>query len=459
MSFAMSWRDHYIATLILSLPLVVGQVAMIGVWTADIVMLGWISTDALAAGTQANRLYQPFYFIALGLTLAVSPLTAQALGAGSRRQARRVMRQGLWLAVVYGVITLIPLWFGRDLLLALGQDAELAENAGPFLRMLAPGLIPTYIYFVLRNYVSAHKRPMPPVIVNLCGVVINIILNKVLSEGLFGLPAMGLAGIGLATSITFTSMALMLAIYMNLRPPFRFTRPFARLNRMDWTITRRLLIIGFPISMTLLAETGMFIIAGLYIGLFGTVAVAASGIANQIAAVSFMVPLAISQAATIRVGHEAGAGRRGDLMRAGIAAVVLTLLICLILTLLLAVFSKVFIGAFLNADDPAFLAVLTLGVPMVMITALFQLADGLQVVFTSILRGINDTRVPAILSIICYFGIGGSCGYTLATPLGMGPIGVWWGLLLGLTSGAVLIGGRCLLIRQRIRNGQELIMV
>lgn len=459
MSFAMSWRDHYIATLILSLPLVVGQVAMIGVWTADIVMLGWISTDALAAGTQANRLYQPFYFIALGLTLAVSPLTAQALGAGSRRQARRVMRQGLWLAVVYGVITLIPLWFGRDLLLALGQDAELAENAGPFLRMLAPGLIPTYIYFVLRNYVSAHKRPMPPVIVNLCGVVINIILNKVLSEGLFGLPAMGLAGIGLATSITFTSMALMLAIYMNLRPPFRFTRPFARLNRMDWTITRRLLIIGFPISMTLLAETGMFIIAGLYIGLFGTVAVAASGIANQIAAVSFMVPLAISQAATIRVGHEAGAGKRDDLMRAGIAAVVLTLLICLVLTLLLAVFSKAFIGAFLNTDDPAFLAVLTLGVPMVMITALFQLADGLQVVFTSILRGINDTRVPAILSIICYFGVGGSCGYMLATPLGMGPIGVWWGLLLGLTSGAVLIGGRCLLIRQRIRNGQKLIMV
>ena len=459
MSFAMSWRDHYIATLILSLPLVVGQVAMIGVWTADIVMLGWISTDALAAGTQANRLYQPFYFIALGLTLAVSPLTAQALGAGSRRQARRVMRQGLWLAVVYGVITLIPLWFGRDLLLALGQDAELAENAGPFLRMLAPGLIPTYIYFVLRNYVSAHKRPMPPVIVNLCGVVINIILNKVLSEGLFGLPAMGLAGIGLATSITFTSMALMLAIYMNLRPPFRFTRPFARLNRMDWSITRRLLIIGFPISMTLLAETGMFIVAGLYIGLFGTVAVAASGIANQIAAVSFMVPLAISQAATIRVGHEAGAGKRVDLMRAGIAAVVLTLLICLVLTLLLAVFSKAFIGVFLNTDDPAFLAVLTLGVPMVMITALFQLADGLQVVFTSILRGINDTRVPAILSIICYFGVGGSCGYMLATPLGMGPIGVWWGLLLGLTSGAVLLGGRCLLIRQRIRNGHRLVML
>ena len=118
-----------------------------------------------------------------------------------------------------------------------------------------------------------------------------------------------------------------------------------------------------------------------------------------------------------------------------------------------------FIGAFLNTDDPAFLAVLTLGVPMVIITALFQLADGLQVVFTSILRGINDTRVPAILSIICYFGVGGSCGYMLATPLGMGPIGVWWGLLLGLTSGAVLIGGRCLLIRQRIRNGQKLIMV
>ena len=454
-----SWRDHYIATILLSIPLVVGQVAMIGIWTADIVMLGWISTDALAAGTQANRLYQPFYFIALGLTLAVSPLTAQALGAGSRRKARRVMRQGLWLALLYGIVTLIPLWFGRELLVLLGQDADLAENAGPFLRMLAPGLIPTYIYFVLRHYISAHKRPMPPVIANIFGVVINIILNKVFSEGLFGLPAMGLAGIGLATSISFTLMAIGMVIYLNTCKPFRFTRPFARMWRMDWQITRRLLVVGFPISMTLLAETGMFIVAGLYIGLFGTSAVAASGIANQIAAVSFMVPLAISQAATIRVGHEAGAGRRDDLMRAAIAATVLALIICLFLTILLGLFSRQFISAFLNTDDAAFLAVMTLGVPMVMVTALFQLADGLQVVFTSILRGINDTRMPAILSIFCYFGVGGTSGYVLATPMGYGPIGVWWGLLSGLTAGAVIIGGRCVLMHKRIRRGHPLIMV
>lgn len=459
MQIASSWRDHYIATVLLSLPLVVGQVAMIGIWTADIMMLGWISTDALAAGTQANRLYHPFYFIALGLTLAVSPLTAQALGSGSRRQARRVMRQGLWLAIIYGGIAMIPLWYGRELLLLLGQDPQLAENAKPFLQMLAPGLIPTYVYFVLRNYISAHKKPMPPVIVNVVGVVVNIALNKILSEGLLGMPAMGLAGIGLSTSITFTLMAVALVIYVDRFKPFGFTRPFARLWRMDWVITKRLLVIGFPISMTLLSETGMFIIAGLYIGLFGTVAVAASGISNQIAAVSFMVPLAISQASTIRVGHEAGAGRREDLMRAAIASVVLTLFVCLTLTVILGLGSKHFISAFLNKADADFLAVLALGIPMVLITALFQLADGLQVVFTSILRGINDTRVPAILSVLSYFGVGGTCGYLLATPFGLGPIGVWWGLLIGLTAGSVLIGGRCLLMRRRILAGQPLIVL
>ncbi|MEK9860970.1 MAG: MATE family efflux transporter, partial [Alphaproteobacteria bacterium] len=172
-----SWLSHAWPTITLSIPLVIGQVAMISIWTADIVMMGLIDADSLAAGTLANRLYQPMYFIAIGLTLAVSPLTSQALGAGSRRQARRVMRQGLWIAVAYGGLTMIPMWNGEVLLLMLGQDPDLAAQADLFLKLLAPGMIPTYLYFVLRHYVSAHKLPMPPVIINLVGVFINIGLN------------------------------------------------------------------------------------------------------------------------------------------------------------------------------------------------------------------------------------------------------------------------------------------
>jgi len=453
------WQHHTKATLFLSLPLIIGQIAMIGIWTVDILMMGWISTDALAAGTQANRLYQPFYFIALGLTIAVSPLTAQALGAFRRREARRVMRQGIWLATIYGAITMIPMWYGESLLLAMQQEPAVARDAGPFLRMLAPGMIPTYIYFVLRHYVSAHNRPMPPVIINLIGVGINLGLNQILADGWFGLPSLGIAGIGLGTSLTFTIMAVMLSIYVATRKPFRFTRPFARMFRLDTAIMKRLLLVGFPIGITLLAETGMFIFAGLYIGIFGTLAVAASGIANQIAAVAFMVPLAISQASTIRVGHAAGRRHVGDIFRAAITALMLTIVICLTLTLLLVADLEIFIAAFLNAGDPQYDKVMAIAIPMVLIVAFFQLVDGLQAVFTAILRGINDTRIPALASTLSYWGVGVASGIGLASGLGWGPIGMWWGLFLGLTMGSLLLGWRCVVTWRHILRGGRIVQV
>ncbi len=423
---------------------------MIAIWTTDIIMMGGISADALAAGTQANRLYQPLYFIAIGLTLAVSPLTSQALGALRRRQARRVMRQGIWLAVIYGIITMIPMWHGETLLLMLGQDPDIARDADLFLKTSAPGLIPAYIYMVLRHYASAHKRPGPPVVVTSIGVLINIFLNWVFIHGHFGAPALGLAGIGIATSITFTMMAITLGLYIHTQRPFSYTRPFARFHRFDGTVMKQILVVGLPIGVMLFAETGMFIVAGLYIGIYGKIAVAGAGIANQIAAVAYMVPLAVSQAATIRVGHEAGAGRPYEAIRAGIAATVVTLIITLALTVLLLIGSEFTIGLFLKDTDPLFSAVLAMALPMVFVVAVFQCVDGLQSVFSSILRGINDTRWPAGISVFSYWCIGMASGIFLASVMDWGPTGVWWGLFNGLLAGTILLGIRCLLTIRRI---------
>ena len=435
-----------------------GQVASIAIWTSDIVMMGWIGADSLAAGIQGNRLYQPIFFLALGLTTAVSPLAAQALGARSRRQARRVVRQGLWLSVLCGVASVIPMWNGEALLLLLGQEETIARDAAPYLRMMALGMTPIYVYFVLRNYISAHKKPMPPVVMTLVGLVINIGLNWVLARGLFGLPAMGIAGIGLATSITFLIIAIMLVVYMNTTAPFRYTRPFARLWRLDLGVMKRLLVVGSPIAFTLVCETGMFIFAGLYIGVFGTNAVAASGITNQIAAIAFMIPLAIGQASTIRVGHEAGAGRRHDTLRAGIAPSVLAVAVSLALTLLLFTLAEPFIRGYLNPDDHAIEAVVALAVPMLTVVALFQVFDGLQVVFSCALRGLNDTFIPAVLSFLAYWGVGLTMAIVLATPMGLGPVGVWWGLLLGLLAGTIMLGWRGLATWRRLRGGGPILV-
>ena len=454
----LAWLPHIWPTIILSLPLVVGQVAMIAIWTADIIMMGWISSSALAAGVLGSRLYQPMYFIAIGLTLAVSPLVAQAVGSRNRRQARRVMRQGLWLAVIYGALTMIPMWYGEALLLALGQEPALAKEASLFLKLLAPGMVPTYIYFVLRHYVSAHKIPLPPVIVAVGGVIINIILNLIISKGYFGLPALGLAGIGLATSLTFTLMAIILGVYINSANPFKSTRPFARLYRFDIKVMRRLLSIGIPIGVTLLAETGMFIVAAFYIGLYGEVAIAASGIANQIAAVVYMIPLAISQTATIRVGQEAGNNQPAAAINAAAAAVIVTLTITIILTIILLVWHETFIALFLNQDDAMFAQVIALAVPMLIIVAFFQITDGLQAVFMAILRAINDTRWPAMISIFSYWGIGIIGGIGLTSHYGWGPIGVWWSIFTGLFAGTVFLFIRCYRTMKKIKKHGKIVL-
>jgi MATE family multidrug resistance protein len=450
MSPPKSWSYHFWATLKLSFPLMIGQIALISIWTADIVMMGWISTDSLAAGTQANRMYQPLYFIAIGLTLAVSPLTSQALGARRQRVARQVLRMGIWMATIYGLLTIIPLWYGQNILLWLRQDPAVAEQASTYLRFVAIGMAPTFIYFVLRNYVSAYEKPIPPVIINIIGVGINIFLNYVFIHGMFGLPAMALAGIGLGTSLTFMVMVVLLAGYMIINRKIGRTRPFSRLTRFKPDVMKRLLIVGFPIGLTLLAETGMFIVGGIYMGVFGIAAVAASGIGNQLAAITYMVPLAISLATTIRIGHAAGANHVNDAIRAGLVSVYLTVVITLIMSVVILIEKDTVTKLFLNQDDVLFDEVMIYASGMLLIVAIFQLFDGLQSVFVSALRGISDTRIPALISILSYWGVGVVSGYILATPMGLGPIGVWIGMAIGLGVATIILGGRCWRTRNKL---------
>lgn len=452
MSPSKPWSFNFWATLKLALPLMIGQIALISIWTADIVMMGWINTDALAAGTQANRMYQPLYFIAIGLTLAVSPLTSQALGGKKQRIARQVLRMGIWMAVLYGLFTIIPMWYGETILLWLRQDPAIAEHASVYLRLMGLGMPFTFVFFVLRNYISAYQKPIPPVIITCIGLVINICLNQIFAMGLFGIPAMELAGIGLGTAITFILMVFMLAFYMVTNRQIGRTRPFGRLFRFNPLIMKRLLIVGFPIGLSLLAETGMFIVGGIYMGIFGIAAVAASGISNQIGAVAYMLPLALSLATTIRIGHAAGANKPDEAIRAGIMSVLLVTAVTLILSIIIYIFRVELVKLFLNSDDALFDAVMTYAIAMIIVVAIFQLFDGLQSIFIAILRGISDTRIPALISIFCYWGIGLTSGYILATPLGYGPIGIWAGITIGLIAATLILGLRCWNTKNQLKH-------
>ena len=311
----LGWRAHILMNLRLAAPLIIGQLATIGIWTSDVVAMGNLDTTSLAAGSLASRYFQPMFFLALGISLAVGPLVAQGLGAGDQRQVRRAFRQGLVIAATLGIATIPLLFVGEEVLILIGQDPELARLAKPFLLWSGFGMPFMFIAFVLRQFLISYERPMPQVIAVIITLIINIGLNEILARGLGPAPEMGLAGIALATSISYFLLAVGLVVYIGTTSPFSDGEPFRRIWVMDWAITLRLLRIGVPIGLTIVAEAGMFIAATLMIGLFGTSSLSAAAIANQISAIAFMIPIAMATASTIRIGHYAGAEDRANLFR------------------------------------------------------------------------------------------------------------------------------------------------
>ena len=426
----------------LSGPIAIGQLISISMLTADFWMMGRLSAFDLASGSLAVRVYQPFYFLALGLLSIISSMVAQSIGAGRPEIARRIYRQGLILAVVLGSVFMLPILFGANILILLGQDPEISSYATPFFVYAALGFPFTLIFLTMRFFTLGHRRIGPQLIASAFMLGLNIALNPILAYGLYGMPEMGLAGIALATTISYATTCLILGSLIGLLPPFRETNPYQNWWRPDFALMKTMLTIGGPNACIVASETGMFIVAAFIVGLFGASALAAVAIANQIAAVVFMLPLAISQSCAIMVGQSAGAGRLEDVQAFGWAGGVAGLLIALPLTLLLALYPEFLAGLFLREGDQLVVQTLEIVIPMLWITALFQASDGAQAIFTANLRGLNDTRVPAIYGLVCFWGVGIVSGAFMALYLEWGPVSVWSGLALGLTLNALILTGR-----------------
>lgn len=452
-----SWNTHNWQNIKLSLPIVIGALATIGIWTADIIAMGQIDSVNLAAGSLANRYFQPFYFFALGVTLAVGPLVAQGLGSNDDRQIRRSLRQGLLIGVVLGILAAPLVMLGEPVLNLLGQDPALTSMTGGFLLWSAIGLPFIFIFFVLRQYVVAHQRPLPQVIAMILGLGLNVLGNHVLVEGIGPFPKMGLTGIALSTTIVYLLICVGLLIWIGTTAPYKQSKPFQRLWVMDWAITWRLLKIGVPIGLTILAETSMFVAITFLIGLFGTAALAAGAIANQIAAVSFMVPIALAQASSILVSNYAGANDRGNTQRSGWSAMSVGVGLTMMTTVILIVWPEFWIGFYLAEGDVLIDEVMLYAVPMVIIAGCFQIPDGMQAIATSILRGLNDTKIPAVLGITSFWVIGVGSGAFAGLVLGWGPVAIWGGLVIGLCAAAIGLSWRTYQTMKRIDRGGKIL--
>ena len=434
------WRAELRATLALAVPLVATQLAQIAILTTDVVMMGWLGPKALAAGALGTNLFFVLSTFCMGILLGVAPMMAQAIGRKRRymHEIRRSVRQGLWVMVALGLPGMAVIWHTSDVLLLLGQDPENARAAGDYARALVWGFVPALGFMLLRSFMAALERPRPALAVMILTFVLNAAGAYVLMFGKLGFPAYGLVGAGIASAVAHAfSFAAMLCIVL-LDRRFRRFHILGRFWRADWRRFGEIFRIGLPIGAILLLETGLFSGALYLMGLIGTAELAAHQIAIQVASTSFMVPLGIGQAATVRVGLFAGAGDADGVSRAGWTALGLGIAFMAAMGVVMWSMPITLVGLFLDLDRAESAPVIALAVEFLAFAALFQVVDGAQTIAIGALRGLKDTRVPAILAGLGYWAIGFPVALALAFGAGMGGAGVWAGLALGLTTVAAL---------------------
>jgi MATE family multidrug resistance protein len=435
------WRGEIRAMLALSWPMVLTNLAQVAMTATDVMMLGRLGADTLAAGALGSNLYFAPLILGLGLVYAASPMMATELGRKrhSVRDIRRTVRQGLWLAILAAIPVWLLLWHGEAILLAMGQEPPLAHQAGIYLRWLQWAILPFYGYIVLRSFISALERPGWALIIMFIAVAFNALGNWCLIFGNLGFPKMGIAGSGLATSLSSALMFIGLATVVSVERKFRRYRLFGRFWRSDWPRFIALLRLGLPIAGILAFEVTIFNAAAFLMGLINAASLAAHAIAIQIASVSFMVPLGINQAVTVRVGLAHGAGNPDGVSRAGWTALAIGVGFMALMAMVMVSCPRLLISAFIDLDDPANVAVIALAVAFLSFAAMFQIFDGAQAVAAGMLRGLHDTKVPMILAAIGYWGVGLPLGVLLAFHFGFEGAGIWIGLSTGLAVVAVLL--------------------
>ncbi|QPC86311.1 MATE family efflux transporter [Mesorhizobium sp. NBSH29] len=440
------WRRELRAMIALSWPMVMTNLAQIAMNATDVMMMGRIGPDTLAAGSLGSNLYFAPLIFGLGLMLATSPMMATELGRrrNSVRDLRRTVRQGLWVAILVSIPIWLLLWNTESILLWMGQEPNLARDAELYVRWLQWAVLPFYGYIVLRSFISALERPAWALAIMFVAVIFNMLCNWGLMFGNFGLPAFGIAGAGMATTLSSMLMFIGLAIVVSVEKKFRRYRLFGRFWRADWPRFRMLWRLGAPIAGILAFEVTIFNAAALLMGLIDAASLAAHAIAIQIASVTFMVPMGVAQAVTVRVGLAYGAKNPDGISRAGWTGYAISVGFMTVMALVMVLFPHALIGAFIDLNNPVNTAVIGLAATFLFYAALFQIVDGMQAVASGMLRGLHDTKMPMVLAAIGYWGVGLPLGVVLAFHFDLKGSGIWIGLSVGLAVVAVLLQYRWL---------------
>jgi MATE family multidrug resistance protein len=438
------WRVEAAALVALALPMIAGNVAWMGIAATDLLLVGRLGASAVASGALAINLFNAVMIFGMGLVTAAAPLIASERGRRrhSVKDVRRTVHQTLRAAFFYVLPAWAILWNADSILLAMGQEPDLAHGAARLLRGMQWALLPFLCFTTLRNFISALERPVWGLVIMMCAIPFNVLAGWTLIFGHFGVPPLGLLGAGIASTLSscFLFFGLLAVILIDRR--FRRYRLLGRFWTADRDRHRAVWRLGLPIAITLGFETTVFNASAFLMGLINRDSLAAHAVAIQIAALVFMVPMGIGQAATVRVGIAYGRGDAAGIGRAGWLALMIGTGFALGTAALLVLMPRLLVAAFLDIHDPANARTASLAVSFLAVAALFQLVDAAQAVGAGVLRGIQDTRAPMLIALVGYWIIGIGVGILLAFPLRLEGVGIWLGLASGLGAVAVALGVR-----------------
>lgn len=429
-------------TLVLAGPVIGSQLGQMSMGFVDTVMVGRLGVEALAGVALGNTIFFVLLIVTMGVVLAVSPLVSQAHGANDPESIERSVREGLRMGVFLFIPPLILMWNIGPLLIKMGQVPETVVLTSSYLRAIVWGMLPFLWFGAIRGLVEGVSRPLPVTIITFLGLGMNVLANYVLMFGKWGMPALGLEGTGWASTIVYWTMFIAIASYSRWSKAFKDYKIFSGLGRIDFESFKEIFRVGWPIGISHGIEAGLFSITALTMGLLGTVSLASHQVAIQCAAYTFMVPMGIGIAASVRVGQAVG---REDLLgarRAGYVALMLAGVFMTCAAVLFWVAPRFLVSLYIDVSLPDNFPVVELAISLLGIAAVFQVFDGIQVAALGALRGLKDTRIPMVIGFISYWVIGLSTGMTLAFVLDRGAAGLWWGLVLGLAAAAVMLSLR-----------------
>ena len=440
-----AWLAEARATAVLAAPMVVSQLAAMAQGLVDVLLAGHLSAHVLAAVAVGNSIWVLALMVAFGVSYALPPAIAQLDGAGRRHEAAQVFVQAALLGLAVGLALMgVVRWGGPAALALTGVTPSLLPDATAFLHAISFGMPAIALYLTCRGLSEGLSRPRPSAVIGLLGLIVLAPLAYVLMYGRLGVPPLGALGCGIATAVTCWVQLAAFVVWMRVAPHYRGLGWASGRRGFDARTMAGLFKVGLPIAVSQLMESSLFTGAALVIARFGENAAAGHQIAINAASLSFMLPMGVSFAITVRVGNAAGRRDRPGVRRAALSGIGLGLAIttCSSLLLLLAPVSI----AGLYSSDPAVIAPASV---LLRLAGIFQLADGLQVTTLGALRGLKDTRVAMVITGIAYWLVGLPVGLLVALHLGWQAPGMWLGLIAGLGTAAALLSVR---LRYRLRG-------